>query len=293
MNRFVVATGAALWALAVTFTSQAQAVQASGGAASSTSAGPGTRPVPIERQLWRKAMWRTLDLREPANRPLFARGHWLTSVLVAAVRRGELTPYRTDSCVRELPRAEFLARLRVPGTDTALSAVERAIAADDTPWPTAAGAVPVPPRGAAGGAAGGAELLPRQLWQVELKEQVTFDQRHSRLKHVIEALTVVVPATETAKGFDLPLASFRYEDLVRVFRAHPAEAIWFNPRNSARHLNLADAFDLWLFQSRITKVENPDDKDLVEMAGGARNALFAGQQAAADLIDFEDGLWSH
>ncbi len=289
MIRFVVVIAAGLGALAGAFPGVAQPA-AGPEAGQSFAASPNSRPIAASEQLWRKAIWRTIDLREKANRPLFAQGHWVTSVIIAAVRRGELIPYRTDSCTRELTLAEFNQRLLLPGTEAPLSAAERAAgytaAAPDpgSSWTTHDQPAPAPAPAAA--------YLPRQLWQLDLKEQLTFEKRRSRMRRQIESVTIVIPAPETPKGYDVPLASFRYLDLARVFRAHPAEAIWFNPRNSAQHRNLADAFDLNLFSATITKVENPDDRSLDDIAGSARGGLFAGQQAAADLLEFEDQLWT-
>ena len=301
MRRILLFLGVALAGPGASVSVLAQPVTAAGAEqrASASVRGSG-QSVPAAQQLWRKAVWHGLDLREKANRPLFAQGHWVTSFLVAAVKRGELTPYPSDSCLQPLPLAVFRERLRLPGADSGVTAAERAAgfttsdvgadgnSTDNAPaWTTIPGTQRPP-----AAPAGRAELLPRQLYQLEVKEQLIFNQRHSRMQHLIESVTIVLPAAETQRGYDAPLASFRYADLVRIFRAHPEEAIWFNTQNSAQHRNLADAFGLWLFASRIIKVENADDQTLAEIAGGNRAGLFAGQEAAGKLIEFEDQLWS-
>jgi hypothetical protein len=80
--------------------------------------------------------------------------------------------------------------------------------------------------------------------------------------------------------------------LVKVFRNNPQTAIWFNAQNDAQHKNLADAFELWLFNSYITKVSNPAGDDLASQYGSEREGLLASQQTAADLVEYEYNLWS-
>ena len=85
---------------------------------------------------------------------------------------------------------------------------------------------------------------------------------------------------------------FKYSDLVKVFRNNPQNAIWFNAQNDAQHKNLADAFELWLFNSYITKVSNPSDNMLSDTFGGQREGILAAQQTSADLVEYEYNLWS-
>ena len=129
---------------------------------------------------------------------------------------------------------------------------------------------------------------------MELKEDMIFDKKRSRMYHDIKTITLLVPSTLAANqsGIEKPIGTFKYSDLVRVFRANPDKAIWFNPQNDAQHKNLADAFELWLFNSYIVKVSNPNDARLDEVYGGAQQGILASQQAAADLIEYEYNLWS-
>ncbi|MBC8082036.1 MAG: gliding motility protein GldN, partial [Hymenobacter sp.] len=134
----------------------------------------------------------------------------------------------------------------------------------------------------------------KDLYQMELKEDMIFDKKRSRMYHDIKTLTLLVPSTlsSNTSGIEKPIATFKYSDLVKVFRNNPDKAIWFNSQNDAQHKNLADAFELWLFNSYIVKVSNPNDSRLDEIYGGQQQGILASQQAASDLIEYEYNLWS-
>ena len=197
MRRIILFLGMALAAPSVSLSALAQPATAAGAEQRASAAvQSGNQSVPAAQQLWRKAVWHALDLREKANRPLFAQGHWVTNFLVEAVKRGDLVPYRTDSCLQPLPLAVFRQRLRLIGADSGVSAAERAAGftasdmgngadSNDPAWTNTPGT----PRQPAA-LVGGAELLPRQLYQLEIKEQLIFNQRHSRMQHVIESVTI-------------------------------------------------------------------------------------------------------
>ena len=79
---------------------------------------------------------------------------------------------------------------------------------------------------------------------------------------------------------------------VELFRSMPEEAIWFNPQNSAQHRNLADAFELRLFNARITKVSNPQNLEIMDIySASQKEGLIKSMQIEQELIEFEHNLW--
>ena len=152
---------------------------------------------------------------------------------------------------------------------------------------TAVAATPPPP-------ATSAEYRAKDIYQLELTEEMIFDKKRSRMYHQIKTLSLKLPSTlsSNTSGLEKNIATFKYSDLVKVFRNNPQQAIWFNAQNDAQHKNLADAFELWLFNSYITKVSNPAGDDLASQYGGEREGLLAAQQTAADLVEYEYSLWS-
>ena len=230
--------------------------------------------------MYRKTVWRTIDLREKQNKPLFADGRQITKIIIDAVKRGELPIYKNDSMTTTLTQQEFNTNMTMVDEGGGLTEEEKALGFDeptasDDGWgaaaPAAADAAPV-----------ANEYFPKDLYQLELKEDAIFDKKRSRMYHDIKSLTLVVPASLKAniKGRDIPVGTFKYSDLAKVFRDHPQEAVWFNPRNDAQHRNLADAFDLRLFSSFITKLSNPDNSSLEDIYGGPQQGILAAQNDA-------------
>lgn len=139
-----------------------------------------------------------------------------------------------------------------------------------------------------------AEYRPKDLYQMELTEEMIFDKKRSRMYHQIKTVTLKLPSTlsTNTSGLEKTVATFKYSDLAKVFRNNPQQAIWFNAQNDAQHKNLADAFELWLFNSYIVKVSNPAGDDLATQYGSEREGLLAAQQIASDLVEYEYSLWS-
>ncbi len=300
-----------------------------------------TRPIPLSDQMFRKTITRAIDLREKQNKPLFSDGKEISRVIVEAVKRGELIPYRSDSVTSTINAQEMAANMSYP-----IEAAPSADAGDDwggTP-PPKDGKAKTPAKKAADDGWGApiqapktaatkkekvldangkpvkkngkfvyktvktssvaveapkppattAEYRYKDIYQMELTEEMIFDKKRSRMYNQIKTVSLKLPSTLSgnAGGLEKNIASFKYADLVRVFRNNPQAAVWFNSQNDAQHKNLADAFELRLFNSYIVKVSNPDNRDLADLYGSERAGLLAAQQTAADLVEYEYNLWS-
>lgn len=268
--------------------------------ATTASSNGSYRPIPNSDIMFRKTIWRAVDLREKQNKPMFSEGKEITRIILDAVKRGELVAYRNDSLTSTLTGAEVSANASYAESTAGLSDEERAAGfteetTDDWGAPAKKGkgkavakapAKPVAPPSY--------EYRPKDLYQMELKEDMIFDKKRSRMYHDIKTLKLLVPSTlaTNVSGIEKEIATFKYSDLVKVFRNNPDKAIWFNSQNDAQHKNLADAFELWLFNSYIVKVSNPNDARLDEIYGGQQQGILASQQAASDLIEYEYNLWS-
>ncbi|MGY2133862.1 type IX secretion system ring subunit PorN/GldN [Hymenobacter sp. HD11105] len=293
MNKFLsFAALAAGLTLSLTASAQEQATTASSNGS--------YRPIPNSDIMFRKTITRAVDLREKQNKPMFSEGKEISRVILEAVKRGEIQAYRNDSLTSTFTPAEVSANMSFAESTNELSEEEKAAgfteAASDDGWgapakpaakgKTAAVAAPAAPASY--------EYRPKDIYQMELKEDMIFDKKRSRMYHDIKTITLLVPSTlsSNTSGIEKTIGTFKYSDLVKMFRNNPDKAIWFNPQNDAQHKNLADAFELWLFNSYIVKVSNPSDARLDEIYGGQQQGILASQQAAADLIEYEYNLWS-
>ncbi len=242
------------------------------------------RPIHESKQLFKKRVWRRMDLQEKQNRPFFAVNNEITRFIIDAVENGELTAYDTDSVSddRRISKEEFMKRLEVKGIDDG--------GGDDwgggDSWGDDGNAT-------ASAAPSKTYMRPDELTLLEIVEDAIFDKSRSRMFYDIQSITIKIPATLTLNGLEVPLASFKYKDLEQLFRSMPDRAQWYNMYNQSKTLNFADAFLLRLFKARIYKVSNPSDEDLYSIYGGAKEALYASQQEEYKLMEFEHNLWEY
>jgi gliding motility associated protien GldN len=232
------------------------------------------RPIHNSDIMYKKSVKRALDLREKQNQSLFSVNHEITRIIINAVKEGKLKAYATDSldAGKSLTKEEFLAKMKMGGGADGIDTT--GMSPEDL-----------------ANLFGNQYYEPRQLFQMEMTEDVIFDKQRSRLYYDIQAVTMKVPAEFDARGVEAALGSFKYKDLYELFKKDP-NAIWYNGENDQAHLNLADAFELRLFSAYIIYVSNPKNAMVVDIYNQyPKEGIMASSWMANQIMEYEHNLW--
>lgn len=265
-----------------------------------------TAGIPDYDIMYKKKLWRRMDLKEKQNRSFFAYNNEITKIIIEAVEAGVLFPYKNDSLKTRMSKEEFLENLKMPayGGDE-LTEEEKAMGfteddgwgddgwgdEGDTGWGDEEGGTDEE----ATEVASADYFFPNDISVLEIVEDWIFDKRRSRLFYDIQSIKLILPAEKFPEtGLQREVATFKYKDLEDLFRSMPEEALWFNPQNSAEHKNLADAFLLRLFSARLIKVANPEDSYISDIYNSSpKEGLIASQKIEQELLELEHELWEY
>ena len=245
--------------------------------------------------MWKRTLWRRVDLKEKQNKPFFAMNRELSKIIISAVERGVLIPYRSDSVndVNVMSRDDFLINIQQENLDAEDDFEDGgfeddpfAAAIEDDPFAVDEEEVETGPI-----------FIPNREFSIfEIKEDLYFDRIHSRIYFDIQSISMYLPSDSfyNLTGVEKPVASFRFIDLYNLFKSMPKEAIWFNDSNIAQHKNLGDAFLLRLFKGIIVKIANADDVRVSELyAKSRKDGIMASFKVEQDLMEWEANLWEY
>ena len=245
--------------------------------------------------MWKRTLWRRVDLKEKQNKPFFAMNRELSKIIISAVERGVLIPYRSDSVndANVMSREDFLINIQQENLDAeddfddgGFEDDPFAAAFEDDPFATDEEEEETGPI-----------FIPNREFSIfEIKEDLYFDRIHSRIYFDIQSISMYLPGDSfyNLTGVEKPVASFRFIDLYNLFKSMPKEAIWFNDSNIAQHKNLGDAFLLRLFKGIIVKVANADDVRVSELyAKSRKDGIMASFKVEQDLMEWEANLWEY
>lgn len=245
-------------------------------------------PIPFSNQMYKRTVWRRMDLKEKQNRPFFSTSNEITRIIINAVQNGLIYPYEDDSLNKRMSKEQFFENLKLPSEEEDDFGGDSGFGDDGGGW---------------GDSGWGDETTASapadqyydatQLNIMRIKEDMIFDKVRSRLYWDIQSFELILPATEVATGLEKSVGVFRYKDLEPLFRSMPDKAIWYNRQNTAHHRNMADAFLLRLFNARVVKVSNPRDDMIQDISPDQKSALYKSQQEEYKLIEYEHNLWEY
>jgi hypothetical protein len=259
-------------------------------------------PIHEDDIMYKKRVWRRMDLREKQNKPFFSSNNEITKHIVNAAKAGILPIYKGDSMVNRMTKEEFLEKLEDPslkdmnmgGADDGWGDSGGDDWGSDDGWGDSADAGAADKGEDATTTEISTQFTVRQMSTLEIVEDMIFDKQRSVLVWDIQAVKIIIPASNFTSGVERTVGVFKYLDLVDLFRSNPEQMIWFNPQNSAEHKNLADAFALRLFNARIVKVANPDDNMIIDTySESPKQGIMASQWLEYELMEKEHELWSY
>lgn len=240
-------------------------------------------PIPYNDQMYKRTVWRRMDLKEKQNRPFFSTSNEITRIIINAVNDGLIYPYVTDSLNNRMSKEQFLENLKLPtdevddfGSDAGFGDTSGSGWGDEEEVATTIQYYDA-----------------SQLTIMRIKEDMIFDRVRSRLYWDIQSFEMIIPSDEVATGIEKTVGVFRYKDLEKLFRSMPDRAIWYNRQNTAHHRNMADAFLLRLFHARVVKIANDRDDWIQDISPDAKSALYKSQQEEYKLIEYEHNLWEY
>ncbi|WP_018342272.1 gliding motility protein GldN [Cytophaga aurantiaca] len=239
------------------------------------------RPVHTSDVMYQKTVTRALDLREKQNEPLFSRNNEITALIINGVIDGQIKAYTNDSLNTQVSVSDFYKKMQSPAlaslpTDTVDLFLEYGENWRDVKKMFES-----------------EKYMARDLYQMEIKENVLFDKQQSKWVYDIQTITIYIPADHllNTRGIQTVVASFSYKELAEnLFKDNP-KAIWYNVENDHENKNLADAFDLRLFSAYIIKVSNPQDLYLSDMYSDEQKGRMASNWSAEKLMEYEHNLW--
>ncbi len=153
-----------------------------------------TMPIPIRKEKaknrFKKQLINDLNMKEEENKALFQQGNELVKYLIEAVQNRKITAYWSDSLATKLLFSELEAKLMMP-----------------------------PPPSISDSTTTANYLVIRQLYKLNLIEEMSFDQWGRQKNYQIKSIAILLPAQEnTSKGIDEPLAYFSYKDIVKLLK---------------------------------------------------------------------------
>jgi len=198
---------------------------------------------------YRKSIVKELNLRHPMNATVFGKQSLFSRILLEAAMNGQIPSWNPDTLSRRLTTEQINSRISY-STDS--GALERYALED--------------------------------LYIVEITEDLVFDKNRSEFRMMPQRITLFVPASVSMRGLLEPVASWNYEDCLRVW-SNDSRAVYSTSAFQGPTYSFEQIFILGNYRAEIVKIGNLRDLYFDQMYGDPYQAMMARQEAENELLE--------
>jgi gliding motility associated protien GldN len=228
--------------------------------------------------LWKRRVWREIDVREKQNMAFRypgddeTGGGYFIEILMDAVKKGKIKAYSTfsDDRFTTAYTKDQVMELLAGKKDT--TKVIDPITGQETFTIT------------------NRDFDPERVIKYRLKEDWLFDRNLgrmvSRIIGIAPIVTVVDPNTGEARGTSA-LMWIYYPEAREVLAQYEV----FNPENDVNRMNWDDFFEGRFFSSKIIQTSNPFQERIQDRYANPTEALYQGKSEQERLFEKEHNMW--
>ncbi len=226
--------------------------------------------------MWKKRVWREIDVRQKQNMPFIYPGDENTGggsfieILIDAVKKGKVMAYSPmDERFTTSFTKDQIMDVLVGKPDTIyienIETGEREMKISRT------------------------EFDPNSITKFRIKEDVIFDRNLGRKVTRIIGLAPLLDKKSSSGEFigNAPFFWLYYPDIRDVLAQYEV----FNPENDVARMTWDDYFEGRFFSSYIYKISNPFDQRFKDFGMGEMDVLNEGQKVSEELMNKDHDMW--